>query len=217
MTGEFEHLDRIRRRLLDAALGDAAFDGWTARTLARAEAAADLEPGSADLACPGGVADLLDFWGLEADRAVETALADADLAGLKIRELVALGVRARVEAIGADRKEAARRALARLALPDLAPRGARILWRAADTIWRGIGDTSTDGAFYTKRAILSGVLANVVAAWLADDADAAWAVLDRRIGAVMQFEKTKARVRDWTAKLPDPAEILAGLRYPSKR
>ena len=53
-------------------------------------------------------------------------------------------------------------------------------------------------------------------AWLADmseDKAEAGAFLDRRIENVMQFEKVKAQVRKATSGLPDPAGILAKLRY----
>jgi hypothetical protein len=38
--------------------------------------------------------------------------------------------------------------------------GARLLWEAADAIWRWAGDTATDENHYTKRLILSGVIAS---------------------------------------------------------
>lgn len=215
---DLSHLDAMRRALLSAALDAAAFDGWNARMLADAERAAGLPEGAAALACPAGVVDLLDFWGAECDRAVEAELAATDLAELKVRERVTAGVRARLFAIGDVRKEAARRALARLALPDASWRGARIVWRASDTIWRAIGDTSTDGNFYSKRAILSGVLSSTLGVWLhEDDPEAAWRFLDRRIENVMQFEKSKARLSGLFRDLPSPLAAAAALRYPRRR
>lgn len=213
MDDRAPHLDELRRRLLGGALELAAEAGWTGATLRRAEAAAGLPEGTAELVCPAGVVDLIDFWALECDCAAEVTLAGIDLAGLKIRERVRAGVLARLDAVGAEHRAAARRAAARLALPDGALRSSRILWRASDTIWRAIGDQSNDANYYSKRAILSGVIGTTFAVWLeGDDAETA-AFLDRRIENVMAFEKAKARARKLGAGLPDPLGALARLRY----
>lgn len=215
-----ERLDAWRDQLLDAARPIAAFDGWTAETLTRAERDAGLDAGIGALACPAGVIDLLDFWARRCDEAAAAALEAADLSAMRVRERVAFGVRARVEATGAAHRLAARRAIARLALPDGAARAGAMAWRAADVIWRGIGDRSTDGNFYSKRAILSGVVAGALNVWAMaadDEDDAPWRFLDRRIDNVMTFEKFKARARGWFAAAPSPAEVAASVRYPRRR
>ncbi len=211
------HMDPQRRALLAALLARAPFEGWSARSLAAAAADAGLSPGDVALYAPGGVVELIEAWASACDQATADRLAAADLAAMKVRERVTCGVRARLDAIGDEHREAARRAAARLALPDAGPRAARIGWRAADTIWRGIGDPSTDGNFYSKRVILSGVLASVLPAWLHADGpedQTPWRVLDRRIEGVMQFEKAKARWRRMTEGFPSPTAFAARLRYP---
>lgn len=210
-------IEDFRDRLLAAALPEAAFDGWRAGTLVKAEKAAGLPEGGAGLACPSGVVDLLDHWHLRADEAMERALAAQDLAAMKIREKVAAGVLARIDAVSPENREAARRAAHRLALPDAAPRAARMVWRTCDRIWRAIGDRSTDGNHYSKRAILAGVFASTFAVWLDAEEEAdVEAFLDRRIDNVMQFEKFKAQARKVHAKLPDPTALAAALRYPRR-
>jgi len=214
MHNSLPHLDALRRQILTSALDRAAFDGWNAATLLAAQRDAELPDGTVELVCPAGVVDLLDFWGLECDRATETTLAGTDLAALRIRERVRAGVLARIDAIGDANREAARRAVARLAAPDAVSRGARITWRAADTIWRALGDPSTDFNFYSKRAILSGVIASTMGVWLeGEEPEKTESFLDRRIDNIMQFEKVKARVRGLSEKLPDPIGLLARLRY----
>jgi ubiquinone biosynthesis protein COQ9 len=152
-------------------------------------------------------------------RAAAAALTGEAAAGLKIREKVALGVEARIAFLRPD-KEAARRAAAFLALPPHAPAGARLVWNAADAIWRAMGDPSTDFNFYSKRAILSGVISSTMARWFADDGEGETetkAFLRARIENVMQFEKLKAKVRDTGF---DPAGMwswLAKIRYPEGR
>ena len=95
-------------------------------------------------------------------------------------------------------REAVRRALAILAMPQNLPLALRISWRRADLMWRIAGDTSTDFNHYTKRMTLGAVYGSTLLAWLDDDSEG-WsdtaAFLDRRIDNVMAFEKWKAEWR----------------------
>lgn len=203
----------LRDRLLDAALDEAPFLGWTRSGLARAALAAGLTPGEAMLAAPGGPGDLIDHWAARVDAAVARAIADAE--GLKIRQKAALAVRTRVLAY-APHKEALRRALVALALPVHGTLAARLGWRAADTAWRAMGDTATDFNWYTKRTILMAVQGSSLAYWMQDSSDdhaPTFGFIDRRIENVMQFEKVKAQVQKAAAGLPDPVALLTRLRY----
>ena len=215
MTTNRTRADTARLALLEAILPHAAFDGWNEASLAAAAKDAGMSPGEVQLYLTGGVLDLIGFWSLELDRQARDSIEEADLAAMKIRERVTFAVRQRLEAIGPN-EEAARKARARLLLPDAAGLGAKLVWTTSDMIWRALGDPSTDFNFYTKRMTLSAVYTSSLTAWLADmseDKAEAGAFLDRRIENVMQFEKVKAQVRKATSGLPDPAGILAKLRY----
>lgn len=205
--------------ILNAALPQAAFDGWTDVTINKAAVAAGLPDGSAALYFPGGVIEVIRFWSQAMDKSAREQIDTLDLTTMKIRERVTQCVDIRLSQIGRH-TEAARRAQARLSLPDGLSAGAAITWAASDMIWRAIGDTSTDANFYSKRAVLSAVLSSTAPVWLNDaspDKAEARAFLDRRIENVMQFEIAKARMRKMTANMPNPAEIvpaiLGGLRY----
>jgi ubiquinone biosynthesis protein COQ9 len=208
----------VRRRLLEAALKRAPFEGWTRIMMSRA--AEEAKIGRAELAAafPRGVSDLLELWSETLDLTVVKAMTGPDFAALKVREKVAFGVRTRLSALR-PHKEAARRAAATLALPLYAGLAPKLLWRTADAVWRGLGDKSTDFNYYSKRAILSGVWASTFARFLADDSEGGTATndfLDRRIDNVMQFEKVKARLRESPF---DPSALLgslARLRYPQR-
>jgi len=194
--------DDIRTAILKAALKIAPFEGWTRLTLKRAVRDAGFPEGSDELYFENGVADILDFWSDDLNSKTEAGLNE-------------LGVLLRLQAIGTH-EEAARRASARLILPDLASTGIGQLWTSADTIWRAIGDTSTDANYYSKRAILSSVIGATLPVWLSDQSDdkaAARAFLTARIENVMSFEKLKWRVKNATKNMPEPAEILGQLRY----
>jgi ubiquinone biosynthesis protein COQ9 len=114
-------------------------------------------------------------------------------------------------------KEAIRRALAVLAMPQNAAAAARFSWRSADVMWRMAGDTATDYNHYTKRAILSAVYGSTLLAWLQDDSEGAAdtaAFLDRRIDEVMRFEKWKAGLGK--GERPSLTRFLGRLRYPPR-
>ena len=205
-----------RRRLLDAALIEAAFDGWNGAMMDKAARTAGLEPGVAAAAFPGGVRDLLRYWSIRTDEAMTEAMAGPDFAALKIREKVAFAVNARLDVLR-PHKEAARRAAALLALPTSGLLGAQLAWKTADAVWRGLGDTSTDFNFYSKRGILTGVWTSTMARWLADDSDDEAATQDflaARIANVMEIEKAKAQIRKLGLDPAAPIRALAKMRYP---
>lgn len=211
-------LDEIRNRVLERALQDAPFDGWSDALLSAAAAAAGVSPAEALLGFPQGVLDLLDYFALASDRDMADKFAALDPAPEKIRDKITSLVRLRLDVM-APHKEAARKAAARLALPDAAARGARMAARTADAMWRAIDDPSTDFNYYSKRAILTGVYLSTAGVWLNDDdpdQSRSWAFLDARIENVMQFEKLKRTV----AKAPlSPVSLLNGLariRYPGR-
>ncbi len=219
MTEFQDPFDDVRARLLPCALKAAAFEGFTPIMIANAARQAEVSEAELAAAFPTGALGLVEYWSAMADRTSAEALKSEAAAGLKIREKVALGVEARI-AFLRPHKEAARRAAAFLALPLNAPTGARLVWNASDAIWRAMGDPSTDFNFYSKRAILSGVLTSTMARWFADNsADEAdtRAFLRARIENVMQFEKLKAKVRDNGFDAQGMFGWLAKLRYPEGR
>ena len=207
--------NETRDAILNAALKIAPFEGWAELTLKRAARDAGYPEGSDELYFENGLSDLLNHWSDRLNLQTEQDIKKLDLGALKIRDRVTQSVLLRLQAFG-PHEEAARRASSRLIMPDLAPTGIRQIWNAADTIWRAIGDTSTDANYYSKRAILASVIGTTLPIWLSDQLDdkaTARAFLDNRIGNVMEFEKFKWRVKDVTKNMPEPAEILGQLRY----
>ena len=202
-------------RILDHARALAPELGWTAVLARRAGAAAGLSGPETELLLPNGAQDLAALLSRRHDAAALARLASADPAALKIRDRIAAGVQARVEAAAAD-EAAVRRCLGFLALPQNLPLAGRLTWATADILWRWAGDTATDENHYSKRAILSGLLASTMAVRLSGGEAEARAHLERGIEAVMQFEKAKARFArsDWAADL---ATRLGRLRYGAER
>ena len=169
-----------------------------------------LSPAEAANAFPGGPVEMVEFMSLEADRRMLEALEREDLAALKVRERVALGVRRRLELYARDR-EAIRRALAVLALPQNGPLALRLLYRTVDAIWYAAGDTATDFNFYTKRMLLAGVYATTLLHWLDDKSEGfagTSAFLDRRLADVMRIQQAKGKLVKLADRLPNPFRNL---------
>ena len=211
------NLDELRAALAPLLPGHAAFDGWSNEALAMAAQALGVPAERARIAFPGGQAQMIDAWFDWVDREMLAAFPPERIASMKIRERIRELVLFRLEAMRPYR-EALRRALAILAQPHNLPDAARLAWRAADRIWRVAGDNATDFNHYSKRAILVGVYGSTILVFLDDEsaglADTR-AFLDRRIDAVMRFEKMKASWRGTRERLPSVSRFLGRLRYPA--
>jgi ubiquinone biosynthesis protein COQ9 len=176
-----------------------------------------IDPVQARLAMPKTAAGLIDTYIQEVDRGLEASFPPDRIAAMKIRERIRALVWHRLEIMGPAR-EAIRRAMATLAMPQNVPLALRISWRSADQMWRLAGDTSTDFNHYTKRMTLGAVYGSTLLAWL-DDESEGWtdtkAFLDRRINDVMKFEKFKAEWRGSGDHL-SITRFLGRLRYPPR-
>jgi ubiquinone biosynthesis protein COQ9 len=210
-------LEQLRRRLALAVGENAVFDGWSQAAVDSAAQRLGIDPVQARLAMPKGQAGMIDLYIQEVDRALEAWFTPERLASMKIREKIRSLVWKRLEIMGPAR-EAVRRALAILAMPQNLPLGLRISWRTADRMWRIAGDTSTDFNHYTKRMTLGAVYGSTLLVWLDDGSDG-WsdtaAFLDRRIDDVMKIEKVKAEWRGSSDRL-SLSRFLGRLRYPPR-
>lgn len=211
------NLDELAAVLAPRLPQHAAFDGWTEKALARAADELGVPADRARLAFPGGAAQMIDGWFDAVDKAMVDAFPPDRIAGLKIRERIRDLILFRLEA-AAPHREALRRAVAVLAMPQNALEAARLAWRSADRIWRLAGDDATDFNHYSKRAILIGVYASTSLVFLDDASDGfadTRAFLDRRIDGVMRFEKAKGRWRASAGHRPSLSRFLGRLRYPA--
>ena len=211
-------LEKLRRQLALAVGENAVFDGWTATAVGSAAAQLSIDPVQARLAMPKGQSAMIDLYIQEIDRALDAWATPERLQALKIREKIRAIVWRRLE-IMAPAREAVRRALAILAMPQNVPLAARIGWRTADGMWRLAGDTSTDFNHYTKRATLGVVYASTLLVWLDDQSEGqvdTAAFLDRRIDNVMSFEKWKAQWRGSSDRRLSVSRFLGRLRYPPR-
>ena len=194
-------MTETRDRLAEAALLHVPFDGMNLAALRAGARDIGLSGDVAGAFFPGGGADLAAWIHRRGDARLAEWMQSAP-AG-RISERIADAIRQRLEFADV---ELVRAASAVLALPANQPLAARLMWETADTIWNGLGDSSRDVNWYSKRATLSTVYAACVLYWLGDlseDHAETRDFIDRRIDGVMQFEKLKAQVR----KLPGVAML----------
>ncbi len=209
-------VDELRLALAPLIPANAVFDGWSDEALAMAASELGVPADRAALAFPGGPTDMIDAWFDAIDRAMARAYPLDVISRLKIRERIRDLVLYRIEVIH-PHKEALRRALAILAMPQNGLAGPRLAWRAADRMWRIAGDVSTDFNHYSKRTILAGLYSATMLVYLEDTTEelsTTRGFLDRRIDDVMSFEKFKARWRGSRERLPSLSRFLGRLRYP---
>lgn len=215
-------LQDLRDRLVGAALPHVPFDGWSGATLAAAASDEGVDLATARAVFPRGGIDMALAFHEIGDRELAEELAAGSLTHLRYSERVAHAVRRRLE-MAAPHKEAVRRAASLFALPLHAAEGSRALWRSADAIWTGLGDTSTDYNWYTKRMTLSGVISATLLYWLGDSSEGhvrTWDFLDRRIADVMRIEEAKAaldRNPVSRAMLAAPKALLSMIKAPGAR
>jgi len=209
-------LDEVRARLAPGIAANAAFDGWGDAARDMAAEAAGIDRDIARLAFTDGAVDMIDAWFAQIDAAMAEALPAERLATMKIRARIAGLVEARLTALAPNR-EALRRALTILAMPQNVARAAKLGWRSVDIMWRMAGDTATDYNHYTKRTILLGVYGATVTVFLDDDSEGfadTRAFLSRRIDGIMRFEKAKAGFVKRYEHRPSLSRFVGRLRYP---
>ena len=202
--------ERETERLIAAMLPDVAFDGWSGHALRNAARRADIPVGEAMALFPRGAPDLIAAFSRWADHQMLERLAAIPVEPVSLSRRVALAMRMRFEVL-APWREAVRRGLSVLALPQNALLGLRLLYDTVDAIWHGIGDDSTDFSFYTKRASLAGIYAAAVLFWLDDRSPGSadtQAFIDRRLADLHRLTGLRERLAGATESLPNPFRLL---------
>lgn len=211
-------LDELRLALAPALADAAVFDGWTEAAVDSAAAAIGADPRVARVAFNEGAMQMIAAWVGSIDLAMTEALPAGTLAALPIRERIRRLVQFRLDAVTGQR-EALRRALAIMAMPQNVKAAVRLGWRSADAMWRLAGDMATDFNHYSKRAILGGIYAATLSVLASDESEGqadTRAFLARRIEGIMRFEKARARIVRPREERFSPVRLLGRLRYPAR-
>ena len=202
-----------RDALIEAMLPEVPFDGWSRAALRAAARRIDLPSSEALALFTGGPADYVACFSHWADRRMLDRLESLPLDQLRVPDRIALAVNIRLEVVEPWR-EAVRRALVILALPQHAVLGLRLLYETVDGMWYAAGDSATDFSFYSKRATLAGIYAATLLYWL-EDRSPGFAdtrdFLDRRLADVGQIGAARRRLETALDRLPNPLRLLRPL------
>lgn len=162
--------------------------GWTADALEEAARSLSLSP--AVVGTLGAPEErLVSYFVRKCNDELRVKLLERDneLRNMRVRDRIKLAVRLRLEMV-APFMDTWPQALAILARPKNVGLAATLLSDISDTIWHGIGDTSTDLQWYTKRALLAGVYTTTELYMLTDyspDYCDTWDALGRRVEDVL--------------------------------
>lgn len=212
MTSPLEATERTA--LIEAILPEVAFDGWSRAALRHAAPRAGLTAAEALALFPRGAPDLVAAFSRWADRQTLDRLEASPLEPLRTAEKVALAIATRLEIL-APWREAVRRGLGVLALPQHALLGLRLVYETVDGIWYAAGDGSTDFSFYTKRATLAAIWTASVLYWLEDRSEAfaaTRAFVERRLDDAERIGRMRRGLADTARRLPNPLRLLHPLR-----
>ncbi len=200
--------DKEKIKLLNAALALVGGEGGIAPDLLeRAAEKAKLSPALAGLLFPEGIAGILVFFSKQRDKLIRKEIEGATLSDKKIREKIIFAVQQYLRSYESNRVFV-HKGLYFLSVRGKALTAFQMVYGSADMMWRAIGDTSTDGNFYSKRLVLSGVIASTLLHWLSDESEnyaETEGFLRRRIEDVMAFEGVKMKLRN---AMPDSHAII---------
>ena len=178
-----------RDEAIEAMLPFVPEGGWSVATLRRAAGP------DADLLFPGGAPEMAEAFADLADRWMEVDAASVDMSAMRVPARVRTVIAGRL-ARNEPHKDAVRRALAVLGLPNQAARAAATLGRTVDAIWRAAGDESGGVTWFTKRLTLSAVYGSTLLFWLQDsslEAEDTLLFLDRRLAGVGRVTRLRSR------------------------
>ncbi len=209
-----DSIEKLQAKLVLASLRHVVFDGWNRVSLQRA---------AADLSWPGAEVDrLFPRGGLDA-AIIFSKLADEEMVActsrelsseMRIRDRVKRTVQCRLEFLEPHR-EAIRRLTSFMLVPGNGRHSFSLLYSTVDAIWFAVGDKSADFSFYTKRALLAGVVASTNIFWLEDQSEGrqhTWEFLDRRINDVLGIQKIRTKSEQIREMMPNPLSCFSRLR-----
>ncbi len=205
-------VERTEALVLRASIPLVAQAGWTWSLVWAAGAEVGLSRAESELLLPGGPRDLAELFAKRLEQATLASLVHYDPTQMKVRERIAAGVEAWLDALESE-DSASRRWTGFLALPSNLSLGLRLAWETADVVWRWAGDAAVDENHYTKRLLLAEILISSGAICLTLGPGAARRHAQRRIQGVMAFEAWKRRLPDASAWAAGLAARLSRLRY----
>ena len=160
-------LDQIELKddIIINALKNINFDGWSKKSILTGFNSQNKDEEMYNELFPNGIIDAIIHFADIADRQMLQGHLREDFKDQRIPEKIKNLLMSRFEFLN-PYKEAVRRSVAILALPNNSKIAIKSLYNTTDKIWSAAGDQSTDISFYTKRASLAGVYSSTFMYWL---------------------------------------------------
>ena len=160
-------LDQIELKddIIINALKNINFDGWSKKSILTGFNSQNKDEEMYNELFPNGIIDAIIHFADIADRQMLQGHLREDFKDQRIPEKIKNLLMSRFEFLN-PYKEAVRRSVAILALPNNSKIAIKSLYNTTDKIWSAVGDQSTDISFYTKRASLAGVYSSTLMSWL---------------------------------------------------
>ena len=209
-----ERRTELRKKLLLAALRHVIFDGWTDKAFHRAISDLGWEMEEYDRLFPSGPSEAGVLLFQLANFSMSSTLVQKQFTELRTRDRVSFALRTWLTFLN-PHKESVRRLVPFMSMPGNNLLGLECLYHTVDTIWYAVGDNSADFNFYTKRALLAGVMSSSTLFWLNDnsyESEDTWGFIDRRIENIMNIQKLRTKVDGFCSRLPDLSSLLKIIR-----
>jgi ubiquinone biosynthesis protein COQ9 len=206
-----------KQKILEEFLKICALDGCSVESLKKSLKNCNIDENLHQLIFENGLLDLIDFYIDSYNQKILKIINKnyPDFLKLKIRQKIKIASFVRFE-IESENKIAIQRIINFCLDPknfinceyNFRPLslGLKINYKIADFIWSMIGDKSTDFNFYTKRLTLSKILLRTLFVFLKDDASDLKTTsdfLDNQIKKVMEFEKFKANIKNFSSQIKE--------------
>lgn len=185
----------IQQEIVIAALEHVVFDGWTLTALHKGAEDKGYTIDTVRSVFDNDIYESLGIFSALADQWMLEKLNQLDVDEIKVRARIKTAIFARLDVLE-PYQEAVRHSLTLWAKPFRQAKGGKIVWNSADAIWDWAGDSAHDYNFYTKRILLSGILASTIPVWLNDEDEnlkKTHQFVDRRIQNVLNFGKLLSR------------------------
>ena len=200
MKKKMNHI-QVKFDLIRAMIQHVPFDGWSIKALEQAAIDIGFKQEENDDTrrkifrdlFKNGSIDFIDIFSELIDLEVKKKYEKLDSKPERVPEKVKKVILIRLS-LCQKYKEAIRSSIPITALPKNSKKSIGLLYRTCNSIWRIIGDKSTDFSFYTKRISLAAVYSSTLLFWLNDtsrDQEETSLFLDRRLSDISKIPKLK--------------------------
>ena len=155
----------IKDKIIASALKNINFDGWSENSILSGFEECNVDKAKYVDLFPNGNLDAILHFASYTDRLMLERYQKTKLDLERVPEKIKFLLLARFEILNPN-KEAVRKSLVIVSLPQNAKFAIKSLYKTTDAIWRTLGDKATDFSFYTKRGTLAGVYSSTLMSWL---------------------------------------------------